>query len=285
MERLCQTETKEMKLLFESWRKFLAEDEKEEFDPGFDEAIKDCDKLRNGMIGADENGASTGCLEEKGFELLGEGGFRNVYALPGSAGKHYVLKVGTNDPQSSKMNEAETDVRMQRNYSDMIPKTYKHADDYKWIVMERVFPWGGENDTNWIKKFFPAFGDEEYIKKQLGIPWRTPWEFFDDFSKAMVRHIREGDEGKEARINSLFVPDLPENKDLSFPERREKGYEARVAFEKTLSPFYKRFIDLAAEYNIEFWDIVARNIGTRDEPKGDKFVILDLSVFPKLGGN
>ena len=276
-----------MKLLFESWRKFIAEDEQEEFDPKFDQAIKDCDECDNGIIGAecDSPHYSSGCLEKKGFELVGEGGFRNVYALPGSAGKHYVLKVGTNEPQSSKMNEIETDVRMQRNYSDMIPKTYKHADDYKWIVMERVFPWGGQNDTNWIKKFFPAFGDEEYIKKQLGIPWQTPWEFFEDFSKAMVRHIREGDDGKEARINSLFVPDLPENKGLSFPERREKGYEARVAFEKTLSPFYKRFIDLAAEYNIEFWDIVARNIGTRDAPRSDNFVILDLSVFPKLGGS
>jgi len=156
-----------MQMVYQNWREYLQEDEQKEFGPKFDAAIKDCDKLQNGMIGADKDGASTGCLEEKGFELLGEGGFRNVYALPGSAGKHYVLKVGTNDPQSSKMNEAEADVRMQRNYSDMIPKTYKYADDYKWIVMERVFPWGGENDTNWIKKFFPAFGDEEYIKKQL----------------------------------------------------------------------------------------------------------------------
>ena len=57
-----------MKLLFESWRKFIAEDEQEEFDPSFDQAIKDCDECGNGMIGVecDEPHYSSGCLEGKG---------------------------------------------------------------------------------------------------------------------------------------------------------------------------------------------------------------------------
>jgi len=56
------------------------------------------------------------------------------------------------------------------------------------------------------------------------------------------------------------------------------GYAARVAFEKKLGPLYKRFVDLAAEYNVEPFDIVARNVGTRAD---NTFVILDLSVFPE----
>ena len=79
-------------------------------------------------------------------------------------------------------------------------------------------------------------------------------------------------------VNTKVVTAQSVGKGKNNRERREMGYERRVEFEKTLSPFYKRFIDLAAEYNIEFWDIVARNVGTRAD---DSFVILDLSVFPE----
>jgi len=267
-----------MKLLFESWRKFLKEDEQEEFSSKFDQAIIDCDECGNGMIGVEceKPHYSSGCLEGKGFKKFGEGSFRNVYALPGSAGKHYVLKVGTADPVSKMMNKVESDTDMQRKFGELVPKTYKHSEDYSWIVMERVYPWEGSNDQ-FIQAFFPAFADKEYIKEKTYDPHQSVWEFFKDVSEKIVENIKEGDEGKDSSLNIEFVTP-EEGKGKKNWQRREMGYERRVEFEKTLSPFYKRFIDLATEYNIEFWDIVARNVGTRAD---DSFVILDLSVFPE----
>jgi len=271
-----------MKLLFESWRKFIAEDEQEEFDPSFDQAIKDCDECGNGMIGVecDEPHYSSGCLEGKGFKKMGEGSYRNVYALPKGAGKHYVLKVAT-EPQALRMNAAEADTNMQRKFGDLIPKTYKHAKDYSWILMERVNPWEGDNNQ-FIQAFFPAFTKLKPGENISPVYARNLWQIFESFTFFSIEMIKEGDAGKEAPVNAMFVPDLEEGPSgmpaKKQSEIRERGYPARIAFEKTLGPLYKRFVDLATEYDVEPFDIVARNVGTRAD---DSFVILDLSVFPE----
>jgi len=271
-----------MRMVYENWRKYLKEDEQEEFDPSFDQAIKDCDECGNGMIGAEckEPYYSSGCLEKKGFKKMGEGSFRNVYALPGSAGKQYVLKVAT-APQASRMNAAEADTNMQRKFGDLVPKTYKHAKDYSWILMERVNPWEGSNDQ-FVEAFFPAFANLKPREDISPVYARSLWQIFESFTNFSIEMIKEGDLGKEAPVNALFVPDLEEGPSGMSKKKqreiREKGYPARIAFEKTLGPLYKRFVDLAAEYNVEPWDIVARNVGSRAD---DSFVILDLSVFPE----
>jgi hypothetical protein len=274
-----------MKLLFESWRKFITEDEQEEFDPGFDQTIKDCDECGNGLIGTecDSPYYSSGCLEKKGFKKMGEGSFRNVYALPGNAGEQYVLKVAAGDDitQSKKMNAAEADTNMQRKFGELLPKTYKHANDYSWVVVERVHPWEGSNDQ-FIQAFFPAFANLKPREDISPVYARTLWQIFESFTNFSIEMIKEGDAGKDAPVNALFVPDLEEGPS-TMPKKkqreiREKGYPARIAFEKTLGPLYKRFADLAAEYNVEPFDIVSRNVGTRAD---DSFVILDLSVFPE----
>ena len=271
-----------MKLLFESWRKFIAEDEQEEFDPSFDQAIKDCDECGNGMIGAEceEPYYSSGCLEKKGFKDMGEGSFRNVYALPKGAGKQYVLKVAT-EPQALRMNAAEADTNMQRKFGDLIPKTYKHSKDYSWIVMERVNPWEGSNDQ-FVEAFFPAFTKLKPGENISNIYARNLWQVFESFTLFMIDNIKDGDAGKEAPVNAMFVPGLEDAPSDMTPKKqreiREMGYPARIAFEKTLGPLYKRFVDLATEYDVEPFDIVARNVGTRAD---DSFVILDLSLIPE----
>ena len=92
---------------------------------------------------------------------------------------------------------------------------------------------------------------------------------------ALRENIKEGDEGKNSDFNRLFIS-REEGQGKGSSEKNRMGYERRVAFEKTLSPLYKRFIDLSTEYNVEFWDILAKNVGTRSD---GSFVILDLSVF------
>jgi len=251
-----------MKLLFENWRKYITEGEAEEFGPTLMQDIKDC------------AGNPTSCLKKKGYKLLGGGSFRDVFEL--IKNKDYILKVAT-DPKGKMMNSLEADYRMQRNFSDLIPKTYKHSEDYKWVIIERVYPWGGSNEA-WIKAFFPAFADKEFIKTQTSLPTNTVWDFFDDFSKDMVEMVKSGDQRENDKINELFVPVGSLGDFAGHEEKSKAGYAARRKFETKLNPLYKRFIDLASQYNIEFWDIVAKNVGTR---KDGSFVLLDLSAFPE----
>ena len=211
-----------MRMVYENWRKYLKEDEQEEFDPKFDQAIIDCDECGNGMIGVEctKPHYSSGCLEEKGFKKMGEGSFRNVYALPGSAGKHYVLKVGTEDPVSKMMNKVESDTNMQRKFGDLIPKTYKHAEDYSWIVMERVHPWEGSNDQ-FVQAFFPAFAQLEAGKDISDTYARNLWQIFESFTLFMIDNIKEGDAGKDAPVNAMFVPDLEEGPS-TMPKKKQR---------------------------------------------------------------
>jgi len=147
--------------------------------------------------------------------------------------------------------------------------------------MERVNPWEGSNDQ-FVEAFFPAFANLKPREDISPVYARSLWQIFESFTNFSIEMIKEGDLGKEAPVNALFVPDLEEGPSGMSKKKqreiREKGYPARIAFEKTLGPLYKRFVDLAAEYNVEPWDIVARNVGTRAD---DSFVILDLSVFPE----
>ena len=150
---------------------------------------------------------------------------------------------------------------------------------YRWVVIERVNPWKGNNEA-WIKAFFPEFAELDVGKDISPTYARNLWQIFESFTLFMIDNIKEGDDGKDAPVNAMFVPELEEGPS-GMPEKkqreiREKGYPARIAFEKKLGPLYKRFVDLAAEYNVEPFDIVDRNVGTRAD---DSFVILDLSVF------
>ena len=249
-----------MKILFENWRQYIAEGEPEEFGSTLVQDIEDCaDRTRLQ--------AHRACLKKKGYKLLASGTYRDVFELVNN--EDYILKVATSD-DGKKMNEAEADFRMQRNFSDLVPKTYKHSEDYKWVIVERVYPWAGDDEA-WIKAFFPAFADKKFIKTQTSLPNNTVWQFFEDFSRDMVEMVKSGDQKENDAINRLFASRL-----RGARPREEAGYMPRRKFETKLNPLYKRFIDLASQYDVEIWDILAKNVGVR---KDGSFVILDLSVF------
>lgn len=76
-------------------------------------------------------------LAKLGFKFLGNGAFRTVYSFPDN--EDIVLKVCQHIDEAD-MNQIEANPRMQTKYSLIIPKTFIRADDYRWIVMERVRP-------------------------------------------------------------------------------------------------------------------------------------------------
>ena len=108
-----------MKLLFENWNKFVNEN------------IYEYDRFP-WLKELREKGASE-IAENPLFERVGGGAFRIVY-IP-KREDNVVIKVARK-PDFSFMNEIEATAN--REFPTLFPKTYAHADDWSWILMEKV---------------------------------------------------------------------------------------------------------------------------------------------------
>jgi len=261
-----------MKLLMESWRKFL--NERMEFGEGFEKwlhgEIPDVfpggQPRHDDRMDVDEDEFGQGgdckpqsidpeCLEEYGFEKIGEGSFRAVWELPDNP--NYVMKIADelwDDGDSKDMNKQEADTFAQTGYPDLLPKVYDTAKDYSWIVVERVKPYGFSSDK-WIYDFFPIFVKFwEDNQDNIDFQWRNKSleDFFGEYTESRRDEIRK-----------------PDNSNLTYELGGEK---TREELESQLPPLYKRFLEFIEQYGVEPYEIRGDNVGIA--PDG-RFVILD----------
>ena len=259
-----------MKLLFESWRKFLNEDM--EFGEYFEKWLhgeSPEDPIRGPMamdVDDEEFGQAPHCkpqsidpecLEEYGFEQIGEGTFREVWQLPDNP--NYVMKIagrGWGDPELEKeMNKAEAENITLTGYPELLPKVYDRAKDYSWIVVERVEAYEDEDDS-WIDDFFPAIKEFwEANKNNKEFYWRnkSPERFFSSYVDIRKGEIRQG-------YNSLLTKMLG-------------GEKNREELEEELPPLFDRLVELVNEQQIAQGEIRAENVGKTSD---GRFVLLDL---------
>ena len=267
-----------MKLLMESWRKFL--NERMEFGEYFEKWLhgESPEEPALGPMSMDVDDEEFGqaphckprsidpeCLEEYGFEKIGEGTFREVWQLPDNP--NYVMKIagrGWGEPGHEKnMNKAEADTITQTGYPELLPKVYERAKDYSWIVVERVEVY---EDDSWIDDFFPAI--KEFWKANRNnkdFHWKirpgkvrrtekmTPERFFSDYVDIRKGEIRQGH-------NSLLTKMLG-------------GEENRKKLEKALPAVFTRLVELVNEQQIAKGEIRAENVGKSSD---GRFVLLDL---------
>jgi len=266
-----------MKLLMESWRKFL--NERMEFGEGFERWLHgeipdvfpggqpryddrmDVDEPEFGQ-GGDCKPQSTEpeCLEDYGFEKIGEGSFRAVWALPDNP--NYVMKIADelwDDADTKDMNRQEADKIAQTGYPDLLPKVYDTADDYSWIVVERVTPYGYDSDR-YIVDFFPNFVEFwKKHRKSKDFRWnnRPLHHFFLDYT--------------ERRRNELRGV-LRTDSDRSILTKELGGEGEREELESQHSPLYGKFLEFIEHYNLMPHEMRSDNIGRASD---GRFVILD----------
>ena len=97
--------------------------------------------------------------EEMGLQKIGSGSTRVVYGLRDNP--EFVLKIintnvkmetdvedihGFSKHHKKLSNQWEADLRMQQLYPDVFPRSFEVADDYSWILSERVDPLKGWDD-------------------------------------------------------------------------------------------------------------------------------------------
>ena len=268
-----------MKLLMESWRKFL--NERMEFGEGFERWIHgepEEEPTRGPMsmdVDDDEFGQAPHCkpqsidpecLEEYGFEKIGEGSFRAVYALPDNP--NYVMKIADElwgDADTKDMNKQEADKFAQTGYPDLLPKVYDTAKDYSWIVVERVRPYGISSDK-WIYDFFPIFAKFwEDNQNNDDFQWRNTSleDFFGEYTESRRDEIRKPELYSTSKRRPLAFLSLTQ--ELG-------GEKAREELESQLPPLYKRFLEFIEQYGVEPVEIRGDNVGRASD---GRFVILD----------
>lgn len=147
-----------MKLITENWRKFL--DEEEQLPPNDDYENSQFPWLKD-----------ISPLDRSKFDRLGSGAFREVYSPKSDS--DYVVKIAriNKGDTGKKMNEAEFEAS--KRFPNVFPKAYSHADDWSWVVTERVEVLDPESDL-WdelIVVNFPAIdkyiSENEFVENAL----------------------------------------------------------------------------------------------------------------------
>ena len=267
----------------ESWRKFLNEDMA--FGEGFERWFHgepEEEPTRGPMsmdVDDDEFGQAPHCkpqsidpecLEEYGFEKIGEGSFREVWALPDNP--NYVMKTATGGFKDSKtqaeMNKAEADTIVQTGYPELVPKVYDTAKDYRWIVVERVavFPL---HDETWVEEFFPEIVE---IMNETRADMRyhdQPTKLFQDYLMIRREELKGGSQSPDPAFKSR-------EKDIWAADVKELGginVKKQLDERMNQNPLFTKLLELVTEQELGIWDIRGGNVG---QGMDGRFVLLDL---------
>jgi hypothetical protein len=241
-----------MKLLFENWRKYLKETS--DFGDVFEQW------LHGEKEGCEPEARSPACLKKYGFKLLGRGGsWRDAYSLPDN--DDIVLKmVNQQDFETSKakeMNRVEANSILNTGFPDLLPKFYESADDYNWILVERVFT----VPENWMEIYFPELNS---LASKLGVIYNNhPSELF----------IELLEDTRAAVKNSGNYKDFDLDLGSHFDEEQKQKIKKEII--KAMNPLFKRMLQFSLETDAATWDIRDTNIGV----SGDgRFMMLDPGI-------
>jgi len=276
-----------MKLLMENWRKFLKEgiglgegfeqwysgESPLAVDPTWDEPEFESPVCHPQSL-------NPNCLEEYGFRKIGEGSFREVWALPDNP--NYVMKTATGESGDSEaqaeMNKAEADAIVQTGYPELVPKVYDTADDYQWIVVERIKPYGIRDDS-WVGEFFPEL--VEVMNRQSDARLYSQYEndptrLFQDYLMMRRDELKGGSQSPDpafkSREKDIWAADV---KELGGPEAK-KELDERM----NQNPLFTKLLDLVTEQELGIWDIRGGNVG---QGMDGRFVLLDLGYGMETG--
>lgn len=206
-------------------------------------------------------------------EYIGGGAFRIVFLI----GNDLVIKISTDslgeepwDPPANQMNQDDWTLGNDPDMRNIMPRAYKHAADWSWIVLERVEPLEREED---FFRFFRSsllpdplelseLGRERYVElirvllEMKNHALDRPLEMKD----TVLSYFRSSELARETPDPE--VPLLEIRKDLL---RRSVAFRSLVIALK--------------RYNIRVSEIRADNIGIGSD---GRLVLLDSSIFPDM---
>jgi hypothetical protein len=231
-------ERRRVKLLLENWRKYITEGEAEYF-PWLKEiqSTDDFDEIQ-------------AILESDRFKKIGTGSFRSVYQ-PVDDPDHVIKMI--HEPDDYKMQMNEDDFNTAKRYPLIFPRAYAHADDFSWVVMEKVTPITYMDDLEKVlDKSFAA--EKEAIlnsRREANINPADPFHILKMIMNSF-RGVGEASEedARTAQVQDLLVP---------------VGGRAYQELSKAMH-----------EFSIDKYEIGRGNIGYDSD---GNFKIIDSSIF------
>ena len=156
-----------MKLLMESWRKYLNEGEETHF-PWLEDLKQ---RGKEALMGDN-------------FEKIGSGAFRIVFQPKGD--EDHVVKL-SKESGNNWMNKVE--MKTGNFYPSIFPKTFAHADDWGWIVQEAVNVLTPKNQEahlgDVLYKTFPEISVDFGSREELS----EPIELWDLITRALFNPV------------------------------------------------------------------------------------------------
>lgn len=263
-----------MKLLIEHWRKFIKEDIGY-FGSKFVEFKQEVDKGVHPLVAA-----------QKHLEYIGKGSTRKVFGFQDN--DSHLLKVinvdlydgeevydpdfknpltGFDRKHKIVSNENEADLMMQQKYPNVFPRTYEVADDYSWILAERVEPISSER-----------------LADELGIPQdltrRENRDTYLELIKMVMIMVRSSlNEMMDTVEITPRVMKSPEEAEAAGKEemyniRRLYEMAGKIAEDKHLKNLFRA----VQELRIPPRELTAKNLGI-SKFGGEHLVILDASLW------
>ena len=257
-----------MKLIFESWRRSLKEN-LSWFGKSFVEFKNRVDSGEDALTVADDI-----------LYPLGEGSTRVVFGFPDN--HDIVLKViNTRNPEldggedkygfsrkhKTVSNENEVDFQIHQEYPGLFPKGYVRADDYSWIVTERVDPM-----------------DHQEMLQLFGLPPLVNKRAYKKLAGHAVQYYKDNlgiTESTDEEPSRTLAPqgEAPQ-REPEPPLKKVNPYSRQSLLNiLTTNPQSRKVFRAAAELKIPAEEMSAKNLGTVDRNGQKEVVILDASLW------
>jgi len=189
-------------------------------------------------------GIDADALERAGFKHIASGSTRAVYTIPNIDDK--VLKIALRG-RARKMNRYEADNQLQTAFPEFVPKVYVAADDFEWLIVERV------DVIKTLVSFYHILDHMYPDLKNVGLFLR-----FHDRLHAMAKILIAGD------IDT-------------FLREHEIPYQVHSMIGRVFKQM-SRLISMVQQFNINPHEIYPGNVGVR-HGQSNSFVLLDTSIF------
>jgi hypothetical protein len=269
-----------MKLLLESWRRFLKEDS-----TFFGESFVEF--KRRLSVGQHPLSIARDILTE-----VGKGSTRIVFGFPDN--DSHLLKIinvevigdeefydqdavnpktGFNRRHKTVSNENEADLKMQQKYPNVFPRTYEVGDDFSWILAERVQPIRAAQLSDIFKLPVAVMNNKQ---DYLGV-MMIARNYMDSNND-----VYSLNEDFDWDADTEVLPPLSSREPTPSPDSLDAVYSfmdlARMAQKILSNPHHRTVFKAAAQLKIPPRELTAKNFGI-SKFGGDHLVILDASLW------
>ena len=286
-----------MKLLLENWRKYLTEDVGY-FGNSFEQFKKRTDGGEHPVKVADEI-----------LKRFGEGSTRFAYALPDNP--DYVVKTinveldpGSSDPKGKEFydadyvnpitgfnrkqkldsNEWEANLIMQQKYPGIFPRSFEVADDYSWILVERVKPVSFDKMIKILN--LPQWFDKRDMLSAISDTISVLRDRYVTKSYNPINNYLSGEEPAQTTYHVSEENRNDSQRTVTVDYKKQTQEPPQIQNVKNIlkNPNNRRLFLAAAELNIPPREFLPKNLGLSTIGE-EHLVLLDASLWeePKKG--